>query len=533
VASDIDTHETPGGAGPGARQSGLDAIRRTVDRVFDVTDPESPQSRSAVLIVWGVWTALLLILILSHEMWRDELQSWGLVRSSGTPFDVITNLRHEGHPPLWYLVLWPITKITRSPVGLQVVALVVGSSAAWITLRKMPVSLVMRSAIVFSYFPLFEMGTISRSYSLLWLLAVTASWLANRPQTPNWMIAVALTAVASTTVLAIPLTIAMAIGIWGGPWFASPRRGPLNIRWVGLFTVVPLAAAAIALPAVGGGPQADVARLSTTKIGASFAAVLHVAFPVTNAVDGFWGRFLVRGWTTWGPLLGMAIVVFMAWCLRRSRTALTIWIGSTLGFLVVLVATGVGMEPRRISPLWAGAIAAVWFAAADRRARPPVSRTSIPILTRVAIAAVLVASLWAAAWATKVDVSIPFSGSAAAADWIEAQAGGDDFVILCAINAAMCSSVSIRLDVPAYTSATSEPFTFVDWRPGWAKTPKAGEVPAMASTLAQRTGKKVFIVAPAAGYPLGCQNGGKPPKRFVTEFMVVCRADQLVTFPTK
>lgn len=523
----------PPGVSNGHGAAFLRRIRLEFSRVFDVTDPESPQSRSAVLIVWGTWTALFLILILNHEMWRDELQSWGLVRSSATPFDVITNLRHEGHPPLWYLVLWPITRVTRSVFGLQVVAFVVGSSAAWITLRKMPVSLVMRAAIVFSYFPLFEMGTISRSYSLLWLLAVTASWLANRPQTPNWMIAVVLTAMASTTVLAIPLAIAMAIGIWGGPWFATPRRGPLDIRWVGLFTIVPLAAAAIALPAVGGGPQADIARLSTSNLGASFAAVLHVAFPVTVADDGFWGRFLVREWTTWGPLLGVMIVVAMAWCLRRSRTALTVWTGSTLGFLVVLVATGVGMEPRRLSPLWAGAIAAVWFAAADRRIRPPATRKSIPILTRVAISATLVATLCAAMWATKVDISIPFSGSATAADWIEAQAGGDDFVILCAINAAMCSSVSIRLDVPAYTSATAEPFTFVDWKPGWSRTPKASDVPATAARLAQRTGKKVFIVAPAAGYPLGCQNGGKPPKRFVTEFMVVCSADQLVTFPTK
>jgi len=515
----------------------LRSAQRAIARVFDVADPESPTSRSLALVVWGAWTALLLVLILSHEAWRDELQAWGLVRASATPFDVIANLRHEGHPPSWYLLLWPVTRLTRSVVGLQIVAFVVGSSAAWITLRKMPVSLVIRSAIVFSYFPLFEMGTISRSYSLAWLLTVMALWLANRPvtaRTPNWLIALVLTALAGTTVLAIPLAVAIALGIWGGPWLASPRRGPLQIVWTGMFTVVPLAIAAIALPAVGGGPRSDLTRLTVENIGDSFASLLRVAFPVTVAEHGFWGRFLVKGWTTWGPLLGIVIFFALAWCVRRSRSALTIWLVSTLGFLVILVAADTGMEPRRISPLWAGAIAAVWFAAADRRERPATGRRPIPVVTRVAITAALLGTLWASAWAVRVDLTIPFSGSAAAAEWIEDEAraaGDDDFVILCAIVSPLCSAVSIRLDVLAYTTADGEPFAFVDWKPGWAKTLKAGEIPAEAAALAQRTGSKVFIVAPAAGYPLGCQNGGRPPKRFVTEFMVVCRAEQLVTGP--
>ena len=526
----VPTPASPAAAGT-TRGAGLDlgSLRRLTNRAFDVADPSDASTRGIALIIWGAWTALVGVLLITHDPWRDELQAWALSRASAMPWDVISNLRHEGHPPTWYLLLWPVTKIIPSIIGLQIVAFAVGSAAAYVTLRKMPVSLFLRTAIVFSYFPLFEFGTISRSYSLAWLLTVTALWLANRPGTPNWVLAVVLAALAGTTVLTIPLAVAIAFGVWGGPWFASRARGPLNLPWLALFTVVPAAVAAIALPAAGGGPSVTLSRLSATSIGNSFATVLRAAFPVMDSEDSFWGRFVVRDWTTWGPLLGLVIVVAIAWSVRRSRTALTVWTISTVGYLLMMAITRVPMSPRLISPLWEGAIAAVWFAAVDRRAVPIATRRPVPILTKVAVAFLLGASLWAAAWAVWIGTAIPFTTAAAAADWIEQQADGNDVVILCAINGPMCSSVSIRLDAPAYMTGNGAPFEFIDWKKGWANTLKASDVPAAAASLAKRTGAEVFIVAPTGGYPAGCQNGLQPPPRAVTEWVLVCRADQLAT----
>lgn len=526
VAVPSNASPTAAGATSGV---GLDlhSVRRLTDRAFDVADPADASTRGIALIIWGAWTALVAVLLITHDPWRDELQAWALSRASAMPWDVISNLRHEGHPPSWYLLLWPVTKIVPSIVGLQVVTFVVGSTAAFITLRKMPVSLFLRTAIVFSYFPLFEFGTISRSYSFAWLLTVTALWLANRPGTSNWWLAIVLAALAGTTVLTIPLAVAIAFGVWGGPWFASRVRGPLNLPWLALFTVVPTAIAAIALPAAGGGPSVTMSKLSLTSIGNSFASVLRAAFPVMDRQDSFWGRFVVRDWSTWGPLLGLLIVVAIAWSVRRSRTALTVWTISTLGYLVILAITRVPMSPRLVSPLWEGAIAAVWFAAVDRRSRSAGDRRPVPILTKLGVAFLLGASLWASAWAVWVGTAIPFTSAAAAADWIEQQADGKDVVILCAINAPMCSSVAIRLDAPAYMTANGQPFAFVDWKKGWGKTLPADQIPAAATKLAQRTGAEVFIVAPTGGYPAGCQNGQPPPPRGVTEWVLVCRADQV------
>lgn len=502
-------------------------LRRLVDRVFDVAEPSGSGLRSVAFLVWLLWMALALLLQFTHEPWRDELQAWGIVRASSTPLDLLSNLRHEGHPPSWYMLLWPVSQLERSFVGLKVVAFAVGSAATWITLRTMPISVWLRAAIVFSYFPLFEFGTISRSYSLAWLLTVVVLWLATRPGTPNWLLALTLATLAGTHVLMIPLAIAIAIGLWGGSWFTSRSRGPINVPWLAAFTAIPLLIVIVSMPAVGGGPEVNASRLSPGAVGESTATVVRALFPVMDSDTWFWGRFIVRDWTTWGPVLGLVLIAVIAWCVRRSRSALTVWLVSTTGYLIVHSLSGQPMSPRLVSPLWCGAIAATWLAAADRRALPAERRRPVPLPLAIGVTFLLGASLWASSWAVRIGVTAPFTSAAAAAEWIEEQAAGKEIVILCAINTPMCSSVSIRLDVPAYRSADGKPIYFVDWSKGWYRTLGAESIFGAANELARRTGAEVFIVAPGDGYPPGCQSGLWPSEKVVTEYVLVCSADQL------
>ena len=52
-------------------------------------------------------------------MWRDELQAFMLAESQ-TPLIFSQNSNMvEGHPGLWYLLLWPVTLFTTDPIGMQ------------------------------------------------------------------------------------------------------------------------------------------------------------------------------------------------------------------------------------------------------------------------------------------------------------------------------------------------------------------------------------------------------------------------------
>src|SRR6266700_449498 len=75
-----------------------------------------------VLVVAATATAVGLH---AHAMWFDELQAWNIARASHSLQDLFANLRYEGHPVLWYLPLYALTRVTGDPRWMQALQLVV------------------------------------------------------------------------------------------------------------------------------------------------------------------------------------------------------------------------------------------------------------------------------------------------------------------------------------------------------------------------------------------------------------------------
>src|SRR5690242_13054728 len=53
-----------------------------------------------------VFFVLCLLRTLAHVMWRDELQAWMIARESHSLAELFYNARYEGHPALWFLLLY-------------------------------------------------------------------------------------------------------------------------------------------------------------------------------------------------------------------------------------------------------------------------------------------------------------------------------------------------------------------------------------------------------------------------------------------
>ncbi len=138
--------------------------------------------------VWywaGVFSFALAVgvLLYNHEPWRDEMQAWLLVRDSGSWAELWSNSRYEGHPLLWHLLLWLLSRWSQKPAMMQVAHGLVAVFTAAVFLAYAPFSRLLKLLWVFGYFPLYEYGVISRNYGLtvffLFLaLAVRASPLA-------------------------------------------------------------------------------------------------------------------------------------------------------------------------------------------------------------------------------------------------------------------------------------------------------------------------------------------------------------------
>ena len=68
-----------------------------------------------------VFVVLIFLTMINHELWRDEAQAWLVVRDL-SPLGIIDHVKTEGHPLLWYAVLFPFAKLHFPVFSMQVVS---------------------------------------------------------------------------------------------------------------------------------------------------------------------------------------------------------------------------------------------------------------------------------------------------------------------------------------------------------------------------------------------------------------------------
>jgi hypothetical protein len=138
-------------------------------------DQEWRRLRLVVLIVYAITIAIALR---RHAMWADEAQAWLIARDSPTLAALFSNLRYEGHPALWYLLLWPLARISADPALMQMLSGAIAVFTIAIVLWRSPFTSAEKLLFPFGYFPLYEYSVKSRSYGLglLLIVLICAAW---------------------------------------------------------------------------------------------------------------------------------------------------------------------------------------------------------------------------------------------------------------------------------------------------------------------------------------------------------------------
>jgi hypothetical protein len=120
-------------------------------------------------LLWGIFTLYVVILsftIAHHELWGDEIHSWNIAKASNSFSDLISNTRYEGHPPVWYIILWSISKFTHDVYYIQLAQGVIACAIVFLILFFSQIPLLTKIFIPFGYFFLFEYGVLSRNYAI-------------------------------------------------------------------------------------------------------------------------------------------------------------------------------------------------------------------------------------------------------------------------------------------------------------------------------------------------------------------------------
>lgn len=123
------------------------------------------------LIIAVVITGFNIFMILCHESWRDEAQSWLIARDSN-PLDIFNLTSVEGHPFLYFYILMPFAKLGLPYVTANFISLVVMVIAMYVFIRYVDLHIVIKllalcSPMFIYYYPVF-----ARNYSLCGLFMI-------------------------------------------------------------------------------------------------------------------------------------------------------------------------------------------------------------------------------------------------------------------------------------------------------------------------------------------------------------------------
>jgi len=407
----------------------------------------------AALSAWG---------LAAHVMWFDELQAWNIARASHSLGSLYHNLRYEGHPIGWYLVLYVLTRWTGDPRAMQVVEFAILVSTAGLVLLRAPFSGLVRLALVVSYTLSFEYGVISRSYGLGVLALVSVLVLVGRDR-PRWGWGLLAAVVLAWTSLAgAVLTAVLAVGVVLGGRHARQadpgartRRDVERSRFAAGGLLAAIGSAITCIPPAnfraftpGLGNLATVSATGASRALHAAAGTWRGLVPIPARV-GAWNtqlldRLPAATWIEAALSIGLVVLVFTE--LRGASTGRWVWAVGTSACFVFFLVVELPDEARYAALTFLVLLAAVWLAVAPPAPPARSTRRRVPRCFGFVLAAQVVAllALYPSTSVHPFSPDLAVAQAARAHDLQDALVSGEDFD---------ATSVGGYLDRPTYSVA--------------------------------------------------------------------------------
>lgn len=420
----------------------------------------SSHARFAIVLT-GAFLAVAAMLLLRHEMWTDELNPWLYNTHSPSLSAMFRMASGEDQPRLWYLVLYPLSRVTHSPLSMQWLHWLIAGAVVYVFAAYAPFAKGQKILFAFGRLALFEFGTLVRCYSMgILLLFIFCSLLPARRSGFFWL-CVILALLANANVDGLILAAAMGLAL------ALDQIGRLRGAHLRAWTTI-AGFYALFVGCVIAVTQCFPGREPGTSMSGAFQFYLSRVFYPRNFLkgavtiaDGFipftnaYSRLLPFDGLP--DILRIAVVSFiMLWgslLFLRTRIAFFFWLFSTMGIALFFTICPWPGHLRHFGHYYMVFIAAMWIMRRED-ARPVYSipfgrladfvRSSAdPILY-----ALLVVQIICGVDPIYADWRLPFSGARAAARYIQ-ETGREDW-LLAACRILPASSIEAYLDRDVY-----------------------------------------------------------------------------------
>jgi len=378
-------------------------------------------SLRAVIPVLLGYLVLSIIGLYYHELGLEEGQQYVFARDSRSLADLYHNMRYEGHPRTWCMLLyWVIHFITPSLVAIHFLHLAITTATVFLFLRYAPIHRLVKIGLVFGYYFLFEYNLQDRSYALGILLLFASCWLLNDP-VKHWpFIAILLFLLCNTDIFyaftAVGLFLYIAsIYTQQGRLFTTP------FYWLTGMFMLALACTYIQAQI----PRGDYivhSRLnkgfSRENLASACLALTAGWLPIPDDRLHFWNSFWIAepaNTRFLRPALALFFLITPAFILRAFPRVLVFYYSSLLLLLGLMMVTGF-TAARYFGMVVIYFLAAAWLAGNEAG-----EALTIAPLFRPVVGILVLIQLGVGLYAWGQDLTRPFSQAKNAVAWLKAR----------------------------------------------------------------------------------------------------------------
>ena len=466
--------------------------------------------------------------ILHHVPWRDEIRAWQLDLSVASLAELRDATRYDGHPALWPLVLYPLSRVTSDFRIVQIVHVLISTASVWVVAAFAPWRRWQIVLICAGYFIAFEYTIIARNYGLGMLFFFAALAAVERRQ-GRWLFAACCAGAIQSNSFATLLVGCLGLVVIVTDHRAARRAGrPISARdyaWM----LLPAASFLLALLAMLPGPTERYATpydgtAPLRRLSVIFAGVGRALVPIPASVDTWWNTALLSidhataraDPTLYHAMSAVAAIltIGLVW-LTRNRTAALAFLALSIGSIVAFSFAAFAGSQRHYGHVMLALLGGWWLASsATARDAAPASRLD---RRRDAVFTGLIAvQAIAGLVASYRDLTQPFSAAPVAGRWLREHgrglplAGTPDYAAV---------PVAAAAGVPFYSLDTWNRVTFNSQGPLSQLRPPTNDESVLLPALLRHLGQTELLwirsglldLRPGASYALDVSDSADSP----------------------
>ena len=408
------------------------AVRKagaTADQTRDDRVAHSPEGHSRKEFFYNLLLTLPFLLLYwvnlaHHTLWFDEINPWGISAASPDLRTLFSYVHYEGHPWLWYFLLWIPSRFTYDPRAMLWIVAPIGTAIYLLIGLASPFTRLQKAIIFLGYFVAFEYTVMNRMYDPMFLLALLYVW--RRMRKPDGMIGnvLLLAVMANTDMTGVLLSGALLLEYAFDRWQAHTVRMWSSTEKRAAVTAFVIYVALLGFSVASLVPSPYISWQSSGKLGAQVLHVKHLVRSIVNLTAAPWWPISVeyprRFWLTDlqenHKLLYLTPVVLLAyWQIFKREKGLLLLLGLTLLFGVLFADVVYPGHVRNWGIVYVSFLVCLWISNAKRAGSRETGAASWSAWTYGLIGMSALAGVLAlgSSWVR------PFSDARATAEWIQ------------------------------------------------------------------------------------------------------------------